>query len=81
MEYTKSQLRAINKSAYRALIYRRTGFNCQFVENKAFSLNKDGIPIAEIHNIVESALEQVKPEVAKSYRDYRNYKARLCQDA
>ena len=27
-----------------------------------------------MHNIVESALEQVKPIVAKSYRDYRNYK-------
>ena len=27
-----------------------------------------------MHNIVEAALEQVKPEVAKSYRDYRNYK-------
>ncbi|MBR6542682.1 MAG: anaerobic ribonucleoside-triphosphate reductase, partial [Anaerotignum sp.] len=32
------------------------------------------IPIAQMHNIVESALEKVKPEVAKSYRDYRNYK-------
>ena len=27
-----------------------------------------------MHNIVESALEEVKPEVAKSYKDYRNYK-------
>ena len=27
-----------------------------------------------MHNIVESALEDIKPVVAKSYRDYRNYK-------
>ena len=27
-----------------------------------------------MHNIVESALEDTKPVVAKSYRDYRNYK-------
>ena len=49
-------------------------FICSFVEEKARSLGREGIPIAEMHNIVEAALEQVKPEVAKSYRDYRNYK-------
>lgn len=68
---------AVNKSAYRALVkftQEELDFLCQFVEEKATSLNKEGIPIAEMHNIVESALEQVKPEVAKSYRDYRNYK-------
>ena len=27
-----------------------------------------------MHNLVESALEKVNPAVAKSYRDYRNYK-------
>ena len=27
-----------------------------------------------MHNIVESALDMVNPIVAKSYRDYRNYK-------
>ena len=27
-----------------------------------------------MHNIVEGALEKVNPAVAKSYRDYRNYK-------
>lgn len=32
------------------------------------------IPIRTMHNLVESALEAIKPEVAKSYRDYRNYK-------
>ena len=37
-------------------------------------LKKDGITIQEMHNIVEGALERVNPAVAKSYRDYRNYK-------
>lgn len=68
---------AVNKSAYRAMVkftQEDLDFICSFVEEKARSLGREGIPIAEMHNIVEAALEQVKPEVAKSYRDYRNYK-------
>ena len=30
--------------------------------------------VSQIHNCVEAALEQVNPLVAKSYREYRNYK-------
>ena len=68
---------AVGKSAYRAL----TKFTeeekrhiCQYVIDKAEEMDTDAIPIPVMHNIVESALEQVKPIVAKSYRDYRNYK-------
>lgn len=68
---------AVGKSAYRAL----TKFTedekkhiCQYVVNKVDELETDEIPIPIMHNIVESALENVKPIVAKSYRDYRNYK-------
>ncbi len=68
---------AVGKSAYRAL----TKFTqeeechiCQYVVDKVNELEQDEIPIPIMHNIVESALEQVKPVVAKSYRDYRNYK-------
>ena len=32
------------------------------------------IPVSEMHNIVEQALEGFNPVIAKSYRDYRNYK-------
>lgn len=32
------------------------------------------IPIAKMHNIVEKAAEVMDPEVAKSYRDFRDYK-------
>ena len=49
-------------------------FICRFVENKVDEMNKKEIFISEMHNIVESALEQTNPLVAKSYRDYRNYK-------
>lgn len=68
---------AVNKSAYRAMIkftQEDLDFICSFVEEKARSLGQEGIPIAKMHNIVEAVLEQIKPEVAKSYRDYRNYK-------
>ncbi len=68
---------AVGKSAYRAL----TKFTeeekmhiCQYVVDKVDELDDDKIPIPIMHNIVESALEDVKPIVAKSYRDYRNYK-------
>ena len=68
---------AVGKSAYRAL----TKFTedekkqiCQFVVDKVNELDSNEIPIPIMHNIVESALEEIKPIVAKSYRDYRNYK-------
>ena len=68
---------AVGKSAYRALTqFTKEEENniCQYVIQKVNELNTDEIPIPVMHNIVESALEQVKPVVAKSYRDYRNYK-------
>lgn len=68
---------AVGKSAYRAL----TKFTdvekqqiCQDVIDKVDEMESERIPIPVMHNIVESALEDVKPIVAKSYRDYRNYK-------
>lgn len=32
------------------------------------------VSVDDIHNVVESVLESVNPEVAKTYREYRNYK-------
>ena len=68
---------AVGKSAYRAL----TKFSdedkrhiCEYVVSTVDEMDADEVPIPVMHNIVESALEQVKPLVAKSYRDYRNYK-------
>lgn len=68
---------AVDKSAQRALIKftpKEHEFICSFVENKVAEMNKSEIYISEMHNVVESALEQTNPLVAKSYRDYRNYK-------
>lgn len=68
---------AINKSATRCLYTFKEGEEdriCKFVEEKTQSFNSDHITIAQMHNIVEEALENVNPKVAKSYRDYRNYK-------
>ena len=73
---------AVNKSANRAMItfsQAELNFICQFVEEKAESLGVSEIPIAQMHNLVEGALEKVNPQVAKSYRDYRNYKQDFVQ--
>ena len=70
-------VKAVNKSAKRILYTfteEENAFICQFAREKAESLSKQEIPIADMHCIVEGALDQVNPAVAKSYRDYRNYK-------
>ena len=75
-------LAAVNKSANRAMINfskAESKFICEFVEEKAEDLGQAEIPIAQMHNIVEGALERVNPAVAKSYRDYRNYKQDFVQ--
>lgn len=73
---------AVNKSAYRALVaftQEELDFICKFVEEKVQKMGLTEVPIAQMHNIVESALEKVNPVVAKSYRDYRNYKQDFVQ--
>ena len=68
---------AVNKSAARSLYTfsdEEISFICKFARDRAESLGRPGITIQEMHNIVEGALEQVNSAVAKSYRDYRNYK-------
>ena len=68
---------AVKKSATRMLIkfsdedLKRI---CDFVNKNVRDLRKEEISIWEIHNIVESALESINPVVARSYRNYRNYK-------
>ncbi len=70
-------INAISKSAYRALTKFTNEENekiCKYVIKRVEEMDLDEVPIPVMHNIVESALEEVKPIVAKSYRDYRNYK-------
>lgn len=68
---------AVDKSAARALILftdKEHQTICDFVDRRVEELHQEEIAIADMHNIVESALDLVNPAVAKSYRDYRNYK-------
>ena len=68
---------AVNKSATRVMYtftQQEIDFICRFVTERAQSLGTEEITIAQMHNIVESALEQTNADVAKSYKDYRNYK-------
>ena len=70
-------INAVNKSAAR-ILYKfsedEIEFICNFAQERAESLGKENIDIQDMHNIVEGALDHVNPAVAKSYRDYRNYK-------
>ncbi|MDH6366935.1 MULTISPECIES: anaerobic ribonucleoside-triphosphate reductase [Breznakia] len=68
---------AINKSAFRTLYsFKSAEIDriCKDVEKQVSEVENEKITIQEMHNIVEAALELTNPKVAKSYRDYRNYK-------
>ena len=60
---------AVNKSAYRALIkftQEELDFICKFVEEEVKKMGIQDIQIAQMHNVVEGALEKVNPLVAKN---------------
>ena len=46
----------------------------EYVESELANLGSREVNIAQMHDIVESALEDVSPKIARSYRNYRNYK-------
>ena len=61
---------AVNKSAYRALVTfteEELDFICNFVTEKVEQMRKKEVTISDMHNVVEGALEQTNPLVAKSY--------------
>lgn len=70
-------INAVEKSAYRALTpltdKDKEGI-LAYVQEYISNYQREEITVPQMHNLVESALEHTKPEVAKSYRDYRNYK-------
>ena len=73
---------AVSKSAGRVLYTlspEEIDFICRFVTEKCVALGTEGIGIQQMHNFVEGALDQINPAVAKSYRDYRNYKTDFVQ--
>ena len=69
--------KAVSKSAARVLV----NFTEKDLENIVNTVlnsiqekNIEQVSIAQMHNFVEGSLETHFPTVAKSYRDYRNYK-------
>lgn len=73
---TEKIINAVKKSSQRVMIDLKESdfdFICQMVMDR---IPKDAaeIVVAEMHNIVEDVLEQFNPKIAKSYKDYRNYK-------
>ena len=68
---------AISKSADRVMV-KLTPQDiedvCTYVKESIAENDLTEVPIKMMHNLVESALDRVDPRVAKSYRDYRNYK-------
>ena len=70
-------INAVKKSATRMLVEfsdEELKQICDFVDNNIIRMNKSEVSIAEMHNLVEGALEHIRPIVAQSYRNYRNYK-------
>lgn len=68
---------AVNKSASRVMVHfteEQLCALCSDVEEQIRALKQEEVSIEQMHNAVEAALERVDPAVAKSYRDYRNYK-------
>ena len=70
-------INAITKSAKRVMItftHEEEEALCNRVIEMIHKNNWENITIENMHYVVEAALEDLNPKVAKSYRDYRNYK-------
>lgn len=68
---------ACNKAARRAMIEltdKDYSDICNGVFEKLVENDMEDTEIYEMHNIVESVLEELQPQVAKMYKEYRNYK-------
>ena len=68
---------AITKSAQRVMVELPEEVKDKIADYVLSILVKEGtndVSIDHMHNLVEGALEKFDPRVAKSYRDYRNYK-------
>lgn len=73
-------IKAVSKSAERCM-YKFTKEEITNISNIVTSLavnyahdHEGKIPIKAMHNFAEQALDSIDEKIAKSYRDYRNYK-------
>ena len=77
-EYNEQKIiNACNKAAKRAMIELTNDDYtaiCSAVWEKLMENELEDTEIYEMHNIVETVLEELQPKVAKSYKEYRNYK-------
>lgn len=77
-EYNEQKIiDACNKAAKRAMIVLKDDdykIICSNVWEKLVENDLEDTEIYEMHNIVESVLEEHYPTVAKMYKEYRNYK-------
>lgn len=70
-------IKAVNKSAIRTMVKFTDDeiYNiCKTVNKTVRATGCDKIEVTTMHNIVEKVLQDINPEVAESYRNYRNYK-------
>lgn len=70
-------INACNKAARRAMVSLTDEdyqVICNEVWDKLVENDLEDTEIYEMHNIVESVLEEYYPEIAKMYKEYRNYK-------
>lgn len=71
---------AVNKSASRVMVELTNDDYKRIIDLVCDELIADDIDenttctVEELHNAVESALDEFNPKIAKSYKDYRNYK-------
>lgn len=77
-EYNEQKIiNACNKAARRAMITLTKDdylLICDEVYDRVLESGIEETDIYEMHNIVESVLEDLFPQVAKMYKEYRNYK-------
>lgn len=71
--------RAIRKSATRvcAILSEKEENKVVNTVKNQLKFNETAVPVDTIHNMVEHALDDVNPDVAKSYREYRDNKSQF----
>ncbi len=78
VDYDFSKIKAaVTKSCDRVQVHFSDDQWKRMEEIVLSEMKKDGsenFPVIKMHSFVELALDQIDPTVAKSYRDYRNYK-------
>lgn len=68
-------INAISKSAERVMYKLSQEEIAKVVDYvKGMTKGMEAIEVKKLHNMVEASLEKVVPQVAKSYREYRDYK-------